>query len=197
MADHFFTRRHLLKLSAVAGGLATAGFATWRMSAPLLAETGGELPAAAAGGYRPAALTGAQFELLDVLTEAIIPEDDTPGARAAGVAEFVDFYCSRREDLALQLREACDWYEAAAAQRHGRALVALNDAERLAILRSSALAGRSEGGRHFAFLKEYTVFGFYSSETGWRELDNPALRSSYTFEELPGHRDGAAPRTAA
>jgi hypothetical protein len=37
-------------------------------------------------------------------------------------------------------------------------------------------------------VREYTVAGFYSSEIGFKELDNPALKSYATSPECP-HED--------
>ena len=37
-----------------------------------------------------------QYRMVEHLAEMIIPEDDTPGARKAGVAEFIDFMVANR-----------------------------------------------------------------------------------------------------
>src|ERR1700675_2723052 len=37
-----------------------------------------------------------QFRLVEHLAEMIIPADDTPGAKQAGVAEFIDFMLANR-----------------------------------------------------------------------------------------------------
>jgi len=36
--------------------------------------------------------------------------------------------------------------------------------------------GEEAGREFFRRVKELTAMGFYTSEIGWRELDNPALR---------------------
>ena len=46
--------------------------------------------APAAGGYTYQTLSAAQGELVATISELIIPETDTPGARAARVHEFAD-----------------------------------------------------------------------------------------------------------
>ena len=40
--------------------------------------------------WTPVALTAGQARILDVAAELIVPTTDTPGARAAGVPQFVD-----------------------------------------------------------------------------------------------------------
>src|SRR3954447_4912184 len=41
--------------------------------------------------YKPQFFTPEEYHLVARLTELIIPTDDTPGAREAGVSEFIDF----------------------------------------------------------------------------------------------------------
>ena len=41
-------------------------------------------------------LFSAHYRLVERLAEMIIPEDDTPGAKQAGVAEFIDFMVANR-----------------------------------------------------------------------------------------------------
>ena len=55
-------------------------------------------PGPATEPFVPETLTGGQNDLVTSITELIIPETDTPGARAARVHEFID-------------RMLSDWYE--------------------------------------------------------------------------------------
>src|SRR5213593_2041640 len=79
------TRREALSRVAILLGGA--------ISAPTLA---GVLDAATrrawatAQGWTPRTLNASQTELVAVIAEHIIPETDTPGARAVGVHRFVD-----------------------------------------------------------------------------------------------------------
>src|SRR6266516_2963410 len=83
--DNQITRREALgRVVILLGGA---------ISAPTLA---GVLDAATrrawatASGWTPRTLSASQLELVAVIAEHIIPETDTPGARAAGVHRFVD-----------------------------------------------------------------------------------------------------------
>src|SRR5204862_2348966 len=64
------------------------------------------------GAWAPRALSRAQAELVAAMAEHILPETDTPGARAAGVHRFIDamlaesFPPSVRERILAGLAEA-------------------------------------------------------------------------------------------
>ncbi len=68
--------------------------------------------AAAALSWTPKALTTAQAGVLDVVSELIIPATDTPGAREAGVPQFIDRaladYCDKAQAARLQGRTGPD-----------------------------------------------------------------------------------------
>lgn len=187
MADPRIARRDLLKVAAAIGGAGAIGFSAWRLTpaasdlADCVADNG-----AGADCYEPRILSRGQFEILDAITELIIPEDETPGARAAGVAEFIDFYASRNETLTDRLRTALDWFDARAEKQAAPSFIRLDEPGQVNLLQSVA-GGSGEGAAHFEFLKEHTVLGFYSSEIGWRELSSPFLRPAYAYEELPGY----------
>lgn len=81
-------RREALRRAAVLLGGA--------ISAPTLAGVlaGCERPARTAAGWKPTTLTEAQAEMVATIGEHILPETDTPGARAARVQEFIDVMLS-------------------------------------------------------------------------------------------------------
>ncbi|MDZ4699988.1 MAG: gluconate 2-dehydrogenase subunit 3 family protein [Rhodothermales bacterium] len=121
--------------------------------------------------FVPKTLSADQNELVSTLAELIIPTTDTPGARAAGVNEFIDLMIT-------------DWYGAedrtrfleglAAADERARTAhkVAFVDAtveQQTAILtgfEQEALAGSSADKPFFSLLKEMTITGYYTSEIG-------------------------------
>src|SRR5881628_3220928 len=77
-------RREALRRAALAlGGV---------LSAPLVAGVlaGCEARRAPAAAWRPRTLTPDQTELVATIAEHILPETDTPGARAVGVHRFTD-----------------------------------------------------------------------------------------------------------
>src|SRR5213595_917991 len=62
------------------------------LSAPMVAGVlaGCEARRAPAGAWQPRALTPDQADLVATIAEHILPETDTPGARAVGVHRFID-----------------------------------------------------------------------------------------------------------
>ena len=77
-------RREALRRAALLLGSA--------LSAPTIAGVlaGCESPRSAEGAWKPHALDTDQAELVATMAEHILPETDTPGARAAGVHRFID-----------------------------------------------------------------------------------------------------------
>lgn len=191
--DTGIARRDILKVAAIIGGAGAIGFTTWRLSTTASALSGcSQKTSVAEGCYEPKVLNTEQFELLDLLTDLIIPEDETPGASSAGVTEFIDFYSSRDDSLATQLRAALAWFDAEARRRSATHFVKMVKQDQLALLQivaDSTVADDiyDEGRSHFSFLRQQTVLGFYSSEVGWRELSSPFLRHAYAYNDLPGY----------
>src|SRR5881409_4434153 len=120
------SRRDLL--AATAAALAT----------PLVSEAAKAAGAGAPSEVQaPKFLTASEFALLDELTELIIPTDaHSPGARAAGVAAYIDFRLS--ESLEPEWQKA--WRSGLAAvdglsrERHGKPFLQATPDQRVAIL---------------------------------------------------------------
>ena len=89
MAAQDFTRREIVRILGVAAVAAhSPAFARWRYAgAHPLADVAGNQPTK----FVPQFFSATEFALIKRLAELIIPSDETPGAREAGVAEFVDF----------------------------------------------------------------------------------------------------------
>lgn len=67
----------------------------------LLSSCGGESQTAAIEEFKPFFFQEKEFEIISQLTESILPETDTPGARAAGVPQSIDLIvadCFEEED---------------------------------------------------------------------------------------------------
>ena len=156
------------------------------------------------GAWAPRALSRAQVELVAAMAEHILPETDTPGARAAGVHRFIDamlaesFPPSERERFLAGLAEV----DARAGRTSGhrflqcapadqRALLEVLDREAFAsppVPLSTAWRGgtRDEPAvPFFRTMKELTLVGYYTSEIGaTRELHHAPV---------PGRYDGCVP----
>src|SRR5687767_9204059 len=86
-------RRQALQALA-SGAIGVAASATWVESLSALARQQAHAHAAdaviALQNWTPRVLTARQNEVVVTLTELIIPQTDTPGAKAAGVNRFID-----------------------------------------------------------------------------------------------------------
>ena len=160
----------VLSAPAIAGVLAgcnsrTAGDGTWR------------------------ALTNEQGELVATIAEHIIPETDTPGARAANVHVFIDKMLAEHypEDVRQRVLDGLADLDARARRECGRAFIRCTaDEQRVLLARidQEAFAERREPS-WFRTLKELTVLGYYTSEIGaTQELKHVAV---------PGRFDACVP----
>jgi len=139
--------------------------------------------------YRPIFFTLDEFQLIDVLTDLIIPEDESPGARAAGVSEFLDFMVANDKSIQVAFRDGLRWLDAHSVRLYSQNYVQLTKEQQNRILRHLAYREnyrpREEEGRiFFSLIRRYTVMGFYTSQIGMEELDSPFLRNVYL--EPPG-----------
>ena len=102
----------------------------------LAVPAGAGAQAVASLGWSPKALTPTQARTLDVVAELIMPATDTPGAREAGVPEFVDravaTFC--RPADAAAIRAGLDRMDAEARAEHGKAFAALTADQQTALL---------------------------------------------------------------
>jgi Gluconate 2-dehydrogenase subunit 3 len=145
----------------------------------------------------PRALTRDQYALLDELTEILIPADDhSGGARAAGVAAYIDSTLAEEVDLTVKASfvSGLALVEGLARQRHGRAFMALSPGEREGIV-STMAEGEAEPktgeARFFVALKRRTVRGYYTSRLGIHDEMN--YKGNTMQEEYSGI-DVSSPR---
>jgi hypothetical protein len=164
------------------------------LSAPTIAGVlaGCEPPRSAEGAWKPRALDADQTELTATIAEHILPETDTPGARAAGVHRFIDTMLAEYYPAAERQRFISGLAEVdARAQRlAGRPFLRcapeqqrgiLEELDREAFARPASRATPS----FFHTFKELTVVGYYTSEIGaTRELQ---------YVQVPGRFEGCVP----
>lgn len=133
--------------------------------------------------WTPKALSAGQAQTLDVVAEIIIPATDTPGARAAGVPQFVDRAVATYYDPAdgERLKAGLDRIDGDARAAHGAAFVSLTGAQQLALLTGYD----TEGAAFFKALKELVTIGYFTSEPG----ATIALR----YDPVPGDYRGCIP----
>jgi gluconate 2-dehydrogenase gamma chain len=150
-----------------------------------------EKTAAPAGVYTPKYFSTAQYAALLFLCDAIIPKDEkSGGAVEAGAPEFIDLLTSENPEYQLKLGGGLFWLDAACADRYGNVFMEGTAEQKKEILDLIAFRknaqkdpGLSQGVAFFAFLRDLTCDGFYTSKIGIADLQyigNTALR------EFPG-----------
>ncbi len=165
------TRRKVLAAGAGAFGYATLQAEPIRAAIPALAAYQAE-----GAGWTPRLLTQAQGELLATLCEHILPRTDTPGARDAGVHEFIDLELSLAGgDDQLKATGGLDWIDRRATELHGSSFVALGGEQQVARLEEISDENKDHepelvaGVAFFSDLKRRTLFAFYTSKVGRTE----------------------------
>jgi hypothetical protein len=156
------------------------------------------------GVWAPRALTRAQVDLVAAIADSILPDTDTPGARAAGVHRFIDallaesYTAPERSRFLAGLAEV----DARAGRAAGRPFLECASGDQRALLEaldreafasppvplSTTWRGGTRGGPAVPFfrtMKELTLVGYYTSEIGaTRELHHAPV---------PGRYDGCVP----
>jgi hypothetical protein len=202
MAGQGRERREILRMLALAAGASGyPGFSRWTFAC---GHGGNERLQVRPARYAPRFFSADEYPTVERLTELILPSDGTPGAREAGVAEFVDFMVSSDPKLQYRFRFGLAWLQARARRDHGRPVAELTEPEQTALLEPLAYKDRhrpgdEEGRAFFKLVREHTVMGFYTSRIGLEQLDYPGLR---IYAESPGcphpndpeHRRLPAPR---
>lgn len=147
-----------------------------------------------ASGYRLQTLTPEQDAKVAAIAEVIIPETETPGARAAKVNEFVDLIVS-------------EWFDEEERERFLNGLAAVDDAcrrrfgvefsectrrERVDVVEhlDQEMFRLPDPSDHFFHpMKRLTLIGYFTSEVG--------MRDELNYRTVPGRYLGCAPREAS
>jgi gluconate 2-dehydrogenase subunit 3-like protein len=190
MAGQSIQRRQILRILSTAAGVAAfPGFSKWSFACGHAKSLSQIRPAT----YQPLFFSPSEYALLERLTEIIIPTDDTPGAREAGVSEFIDLMASRDADLQGRLRTGLAWLNSHSKALHGELFIQLAAEKQTAILEPLAYKAKFRESdkterEFFKTIREYTVMGFYTSEVGLKELDFPGFKFYADSPACP-HRD--------
>jgi len=117
----------------------------------------------------------AEFRTVETLTEMVLPSDDTPGAREARVADYIDFVVASAAEFEPSLerawREGLAYLDREAQRRFAKPFREGAEADRIRLLEEMSGPERDPGRPHegyafFRVVKEMTVEGFYTSKIG-------------------------------
>jgi hypothetical protein len=192
MAGQGIQRREVLRILGTAAAAAQfPGFSKWAFACGHVGNARLQIKPAV---YRPQFFTADEYTIVEHLAEVIIPNDGTPGAKDAGVAEFIDFMVANDPEAQYPFRTGLTWLNAQAELRDGKRFAELTPEQQASLLeplgfKDKARPGEEDGRRFFRLMREYTVTGFYTSETGFKELDNPALKFYAESPECPHKGD--------
>jgi gluconate 2-dehydrogenase gamma chain len=168
------TRRQALRHLA-RGTAAAATAPLWVESLLAIAEQHAAhrpSPEAAAGAWKPKVFNPGQNELVITLTELIIPQTDTPGAKAAKVNEYMDMVLAEaKPDLREKFLEGLGWIDARSEERFRSPFVSASPPQQIELLTvlsavTTPSAADAPGVEFFQALKGLTITGFYTSELG-------------------------------
>lgn len=201
MGGQGIERREILRyigIASVAGSF--PGFSHWAFACPH-DHPQPTSPQPRADSYQPLFFSPPQYQMVEHLAEMIIPEDDTPGAKQAGVAEFIDFMVANRvpvspsrdvrstEDAIEAGNEAqnkfisgLDWMNAHSHSEFGREFMGCTPEQQNSLLEELAYKAKfkplTESGRaFFQLMRDYTVVGYYTTKIGLESLGYPGLRT--------------------
>jgi gluconate 2-dehydrogenase gamma chain len=143
--------------------------------------------------YQPQSFTPAEYQTIEILTELIIPKDESPGAQEAGVVEFIDFMAAHGEEDLRPMHDGLRWLAGTSQKRYGDAFAKLQQDQQTSLMESVADRTRAakddpRGYAFFDLIRRYTVMGYYTSRIGLEELDYPGLRLYTQSPECP-HKD--------
>jgi gluconate 2-dehydrogenase gamma chain len=146
---------------------------------------------ASQGAYKPKFFSAHQYKTLQKLCDAIIPADDhSGGALEAGAPEFIDLLTSENHDYQLKLGGGIMWLDSACTDRFGADFLACTPEQQKQILDLIAYkknaetdGSLSQGVEFFAFLRNLTADGFFTSAIGIEYLGY--IGNTY-LSEFPG-----------
>jgi gluconate 2-dehydrogenase gamma chain len=131
-----------------------------------------------AGSYTPKFFPPQQYKTLQTLCQTIIPADsESGGAIEAGAPEFIDLLTSENPNYQLKLGGGLMWLDGVCADRYGKTYLDCTPEQQKEILDAIAYAKNAEkdpslsqGVEFFAFLREMTADGFFTSQIGIKYL---------------------------
>jgi gluconate 2-dehydrogenase gamma chain len=211
MGGQGIERRDILRFIGIASIAGTfPGFEKWAFACGQnhVHEAAFTTTRAAAAAYKPLFFTPQQFQMIEHLAEMILPADDTPGAKDAGVAEFIDFMVANRVPVSAKrdVRNTQDaielgneaqnrfhsglgWINARSKAEFGREFMECSGEQQKNLLEELAYKAKfkptTESGRQFfQMMRDYAVVGYYTTRIGLESLGYPGLR--VVWPSMPG-----------
>lgn len=142
---------------------------------PLAALSPAALAQISQPSWKPEFFTPHENESAVVISELVIPETDTPGAKAALVNRYMDKLLAAQPEVnKAQFRDGLKWLDAYTVRTAGKEFAAMPAADQAHLLETLESSRDSElaRGRQFTMLmKRYTTGIYYATQAGFNELN--------------------------
>lgn len=131
------------------------------------------------GRYTPKGLNAHEYATLQRLSDLIVPADEhSPGALAAGAADFIDFLCSASDEMKLIYTGGIAWLDEAMKHRYnGKDFLSAAPGQQTAMLDLIAYrengqqdSSLSPGIDFFTWARKMVVDGYYTGPIGVKDL---------------------------
>ena len=163
-------RRDLFKLTAALAAVPAAAVAAPADAPPAT--------------WTPSTLNGHQNETVIALTDLIIPETDTPGAKAANVNRYIDLFLKQvPSEQSQAMISGLGWLDQYSNSKYGRGFIGCTKPQQIAMLETvdaNKEPGLQPGHEFFQMMKGMTSQFYYNTAIGYREL-NKGGRVPSTF----------------
>lgn len=128
------------------------------------------------GNYTPKGLNAHEYQTLRKLADLIIPADEhSKGALEGGAPEFIDFLCSRNEDLLRIYTGGLAWMDETMLKRGGKSFLESSAQQQTELLdqiayKKNASPALNPGIYFFTWAKNMVMDGFYTSPAGFADI---------------------------
>lgn len=121
--------------------------------------------------WQPAFLSWHENETLILLSDWILPDTETPGAKVALVNRFIDLVlAAEAHPVQASFLQSLNALDQECLRRHGVGFRFLNRAEQKEVLDTASANNSGDLHAHFESVKAWVSRAFYTSEIGMREL---------------------------
>jgi len=201
-------RREILRYIGIAAVASSfPGFSRWVFACPQ--HPSQAVPSQThSDSYQPLFFSPRHYRMVEHIAELIIPEDDTPGATQAGVAEFIDFMVANRvpvstsrdirsteetiaagTDAQIRFIAGLDWIDARSRSEFKQGFLDCTQDQQIGLLETLAYKSKfkptTESGRSFfQLIRDYTVVGYYTTKIGLQSIGDPGLQ--VVWPKMPG-----------
>jgi hypothetical protein len=188
VAGQGFERREILRVLSLAAAAGQLGvFEKWAFACPDHPDSG--LVSGPALPFKPVFFTPDEYATVELLCDLILPNDGRPGAKDAGVSEFVDFMASSDPAIQFKFRYGLGWLDGHARYLFKKPFRELSPQQRVELLEPLAYKakerlGEDDGREFFTLIREYTVMGFYTSRIGLEEIGYPGLKQMWAQDPM-------------